>query len=267
MTIATLRGARVLLTGASGGIGQVTARRLSREGAQLVLTGRRTDILDTLAAELEARAVTADLSRREEVDRLLESAGEIDVLIANAATPATGRLQSLDQDRIDRAIEVNLRAPAALARGLAAGMATRGSGHLVFIGSLSGKAANAGSSVYNATKFGLRGFALALRDELAPDGIGVSLVAPGFVSKAGMFAETGVKLPRGLSTRTPEQVADAVVRAILEDRGEIEVAALTMRLGADIANLAPGLAARASRVIGGERLALELERQRRSGGA
>ncbi|MGD1051168.1 MAG: SDR family NAD(P)-dependent oxidoreductase [Solirubrobacteraceae bacterium] len=267
MTIATLRGARVLLTGASGGIGQVTARRLSREGAQLVLTGRRTDILDTLAAELEARAVTADLSRREEVDRLLEAAGEIDVLIANAATPATGRLQSLDQDRIDRAIEVNLRAPAALARGLAAGMAARGSGHLVFIGSLSGKAANAGSSVYNATKFGLRGFALALRDELAPAGIGVSLVAPGFVSQAGMFAETGVKLPRGLSTRTPEQVADAVVRAILEDRGEIEVAALTMRLGADIANLAPGLAARASRVIGGERLALELERQRRSGGA
>jgi short-subunit dehydrogenase len=141
-------------------------------------------------------------------------------------------------------------------------MASRGSGHLVFIGSLSGKAATAGSSVYNATKFGLRGFALALRDELAPAGIGVSLVAPGFVSEAGMFADTGVTLPRGLSTRTPQQVADAVVRAILEDRGELEVAALTMRVGADIASLAPGLAARASRVLGGERLALELERRR-----
>jgi short-subunit dehydrogenase len=265
MTIATLRGARILLTGATGGIGQVTARRLASEGARLVLTARRTDILAALATELDAQVVTADLARREDVDRLLESAGEIDVLIANAATPATGRLQSLGQESIDSAIEVNLRAPAALARGLAVGMATRGSGHLVFIGSLSGKAANAGASVYNATKFGLRGFALALRDELAPDGIGVSLVAPGFVSKAGMFAETGVALPRGLSTRTPEQVADAIVRAILENRGEVEVAALTMRLGADIANLAPGLAARASRVIGGERLALELERRRAGG--
>ena len=78
-----------------------------------------------------------------------------------------------------------------------------------------------------------------------------------------MFADTGVTLPRGLSTRTPQQVADAVVRAILENRGELEVAALTMRIGADIASLAPGLAARASRVLGGERLALERERRRR----
>jgi short-subunit dehydrogenase len=265
MTVATLRGARVLLTGATGGIGQAIGRRLSREGARLVLTARRGELLAVLADELGAQALSADLASREEVDRLLEAAGEIDVLIANAATPATGRLEALDQDRIDRAIEVNLRAPAALARGLVPGMAARGNGHLVFIGSLSGKAANAGSSVYNATKFGLRGFALALRDELAPAGIGVSLVAPGFVSEAGMFAKTGVTLPRGLSTRTPEQVADAVVRAILEDRGELEVAALTMRVGADIASLAPGLAARASRVLGGERLALELERRRRAG--
>ena len=263
MTVATLRDARVLLTGATGGLGQTLARRLSREGAELVLTARRGERLATLAQELGARALTADLASREEVDRLLGAAGEIDVLIANAATPATGRLEALDQDRIDRAIEVNLRAPAALARGLVPGMASRGSGHLVFIGSLSGKAANAGSSVYNATKFGLRGFALALRDELAPSGIGVSLVAPGFIREAGMFADTGVTLPRGLSTRTPQQVADAVVRAILENRGELEVAALTMRIGADIASLAPELAARASRVLGGERLALELERRRR----
>jgi short-subunit dehydrogenase len=265
MTVATLRGARVLLTGATGGIGQAIARRLSREQAQLLLSGRRGDLLAALADELGGRALVADLASRDELSRLLEEAGEVDVLIANAAGPATGRLETFDQSSIDDAIEVNLRAPAALARGLVAGMAARGSGHLVFIGSLSGKAANAGSSVYNATKFGLRGFALALRDELAPAGIGVSLVAPGFVSDAGMFAATGVALPRGLSTRTPEQVADAVARAILADRGELEVAALPMRIGADIASLAPGLAARASRALGGERLALELERRRRAG--
>jgi short-subunit dehydrogenase len=93
VTVATLRDARVLLTGATGGIGQTIARRLSREGAQLVLTARRGDRLAALAEELGAQALTADLARREEVDRLLGAAGEIDVLIANAAAPATGRLE------------------------------------------------------------------------------------------------------------------------------------------------------------------------------
>jgi short-subunit dehydrogenase len=261
MTRIGLQGARVLLTGASGGIGQAIARRLAREGSQLVLTGRRADILDELAAELGAQALAIDLSRRKEVRRLLKKTGEVDVLIANAALPATGRLAKLDGERVDRALEVNLRAPIALAHALAPAMAARGRGHLVFIGSLSGKTATAGSSLYNATKFGLRGFALSLRAELAPAGVGVSLVAPGFVSTAGMYAETQIELPRGVSTRTPEQVADAVVRAIVRNHGEIDVASISNRLGADLANLAPGLAARANRALGGERLALEFERR------
>ncbi len=261
MTGMQLRGARVLLTGATGGIGQAIARRLAREGSQLVLTARRADLLAALAEELGAETLVIDLASRDEVERLLESAGEVDVLIANAAQPGSGRLTRLARERVDRALEVNLRAPIALAHGLTPSMAARGRGHLVFIGSLSGKAATSGSSVYNATKFGLRGFALALRAELAQAGIGVSLVAPGFVSEAGMYANTQITLPRGVTTRTPEQVAGAVVRAILEDRGEIDVASLTMRLGADFANLAPSLAARATRALGGDRLAHEFERR------
>jgi uncharacterized protein len=256
-----LDGARVLLTGATGGIGQAIARRLSSEGAQLVLTGRRSDALHALADELGARALVIDLALREEVERLLATAGEIDLLIANAALPGSGRLATLERDHVDRAIEVNLRAPIALAHGLVPSMLERGNGHLVFIGSLSGKAASGGASVYSATKFGLRGFALALRAELGPAGIGVSLVAPGFVSAAGMYADTTIKLPRGLTTRTPGQVADAVVRAVVENRGEVNVAALAMRLGADFANLAPALAVRAGRVIGADRLALQFEEQ------
>jgi uncharacterized protein len=256
-----LDGARVLLTGATGGIGQAIARRLSSEGAQLVLTGRRSDALHALADELGARALVADLALREEVERLLATAGEIDPLIANAALPGSGRLATLERHHVDRAIEVNLRAPIALAHGLVPSMMERGNGHLVFIGSLSGKAASGGASVYSATKFGLRGFALALRAELAPAGIGVSLVAPGFVSAAGMYADTTINLPRGITTRTPGQVADAVVRAVVENRGEVNVAALAMRLGADFANLAPALAARAGRVMGADRLALQFEEQ------
>jgi short-subunit dehydrogenase len=262
MTRVRLAGARVLLTGASGGIGSAIARRLSAEGSRLLLTGRRGDALTALAEQLDAQAIISDLASRAEVEQLLAGAGEIDVLIANAALPVTGRFEVFSGEEIDRALEVNLRAPIALARGVLPAMTARGSGHLVFIGSLSGKTATGGSSLYNATKFGLRGFALALRQELAGAGIGVSLVAPGFVREAGMYARTEIKLPFGVTTRTPDQVADAVVRAIVDDRGEIEVASLSMRLGADFANLAPSLALRVGRALGSERLAREFaERQ------
>jgi short-subunit dehydrogenase len=254
-------GSRVLLTGASGGLGGTLARRLAAAGAKLVLTGRRADALEELAHELGARAVPADLAQREELEALLGAAGEVDILIANAALPASGRLLALEADDVDRALEVNLRAPVALAHRLAPAMVARGSGHLVFIGSLSGKAASGGASLYCATKFALRGFALALRSELAPAGVGVSIVSPGFIDDAGMYADTAIKLPRGMSTCTSAQVADAVVRAIVRNRGEIDVASPAMRLGADAANLAPALAARVGRLIGADELALEFERR------
>jgi short-subunit dehydrogenase len=256
-----LRGARVLLTGASGGLGQVLARRLAGEGCELVLTGRRGELLEALAAEIAARALPADLAERGEVERLLAQAGELDVLIANAALPASGRLGALEQSDIDRALEVNLRAPIALAHRLVPAMLARGSGQLVFIGSLAGKAPSGGAAIYGATKAGLRAFALALRGELAGSGVGVSLISPGFIAGAGMFDDTAIKLPRGMSTVSAAAVSDAVVRAIVRNRGEIDVAALPMRLGADVANLAPATAARVGRLIGAEALALEFERR------
>ena len=98
--------------------------------------------------------------------------------------------------------------------GAVSGDARARCGHLVFVSSLSGKARKPRCSIYNATKFGLRGFALGLRTDLAPQGIGVSLVSPGFMRDAGMFADSGAKPPPGLGTATPDQVAAAVVRAI-----------------------------------------------------
>ena len=256
-----LAGARVLLTGASGGLGTALARRLAAERCELILTGRRVDALEALAAELGARALIADLAEREALERLLDATGEVDVLIANAALPGSGRLVALAPTDIDRALEVNLRAPIALAHMLVPAMVERGSGHVVFIGSLSGKAASGGASIYSATKAGLRAFALSLRTELAAAGVGVSLVAPGFIADAGLFSDTAIKLPRGMSTTTAEAVTDAVVRAIVHNRGEIDVAALPMRLGAAAANLAPATAARVGRLIGAEALALEFERR------
>jgi uncharacterized protein len=257
----------VLVTGATGGIGQSIARAFASRGASLILTGRRTEVLEPLAADVRGRALVCDMSDRAEVERLCGDAiaAELDVFVANAALPASGLLTELTQDEIDRMLEVNLRAPVALARALAPGMIERGRGHMVFVSSLSGKAANAASSIYSATKFGLRGFALGLREDLRPHQVGVSTVLPGFISDAGMFAdaqrgagEGQIKLPPGVSTRTPEQVAGAVIKAIERNRAELDVAPALVRVGATFAGAAPQLAAAASRLMGSSRIAGEV---------
>jgi short-subunit dehydrogenase len=123
------------------------------------------------------------------------------------------------------------------------------------VSSLAGKVASVGSSLYSATKFGLRGFAAGLREDVEPLGIGVTVVFPGFVSDAGLFADSGVKLPPWVGTRTPEQVAAAVVSGIERERAEVDVAPLGLRLGTRIAGLAPVTAARVQRRLGSARIA------------
>jgi uncharacterized protein len=253
-----ISGSKVLLTGATGGLGHAIARALSARGAQLILTGRRLDVLEPLASELHARALVVDLSEAAEVHRLLSEAGKLDVLVANAALPGSGKLDSLTMEEIDRSLEVNLRAPIAMARMLVPEMVKRGSGHLLFMSSLSGKAATAGSSIYNATKFGLRGFSGAMRAELHGTGVGVSTVFPGFIRDAGMFADAGVKLPKGVGTRSPEDVAKAVVGAIEHNRGEVDVAPIALRVGSAFAGLAPEMSATFTRKSGSDKIAYQL---------
>ena len=254
----TVAGRTVLLTGATGGLGQALARRLSREGARLLVSGRRTDVLEPLAAELGGRALAADLADPASVDRLAGESAAADILVANAGVPASGHLMSFTVEEIDRALAVNLRAPMILARRLGEQMAERGSGHIVFMSSLSGKVGTPGSSVYSATKFGLRGFAQALRADLRGHGVGVSVVLPGFIRDAGMFADSGAKLPAWVGLSSPEEVAGAVVHAIEHNRGEVEVGPVVLRVGARVAGLAPELVATLSRRLGSERIASDM---------
>jgi short-subunit dehydrogenase len=250
-------GARVLVTGASRGLGQHIARRMHAEGGRLILTGRNVEALSALAGELDALSLPADLSSAPDVERLIAEAGEIDILIANAGLPASGHLLELSQPQIDKLLDVNLRAPIALTRAFAPGMVERRRGHIVLMSSLSGKAASPVSSMYSATKFGLRGFAHGIRMDLRRSGVGVSTILPGFVSDAGMFADTDVDLPPGVGTSTAEQVSSAVLRSIEHDRMEIVVAPIPIRLGANIAALAPAMSAFFQQLVG-ENVAVRL---------
>jgi short-subunit dehydrogenase len=252
-------GKKVLLTGATGGLGHAIARALAGAGAHVILSGRRADVLDELAKEIGGSIAPADLSDPAAVRALAAGNADVDILVANAGLPASGRLETYDDDQIERALDVNLHAPIILTHALAPHMVARGAGHIVFMSSLAGKTATAGSSLYNATKFGLRGFAGAMRAELHGTGVGVSTIFPGFISDAGMFADANVTLPKGVGTKTPEQVAAATLRAIKRNRGEIDVAPVALKIGTLFGGVAPETAARVTRKSGGEQVAMQFE--------
>src|SRR5438067_1834731 len=209
-----IAGRTALVTGATGGLGQAIARRLASEDVRLSLTGRRKDILDEMSKELGARALVCDLTRREDVERLVAIAADVDILVSNAALPATGPLDDFTVEEIDRALDVNLRAPLLLARAAAAGMVGRRSGHIVLVSSLSAKMIAPALGIYGATKAGLRALSLSLREDLHPAGVGVSVIFPGAIGEAGMWADAGIPTPPTVRLRSPAHVAQAVVDAI-----------------------------------------------------
>jgi short-subunit dehydrogenase len=253
-----LSGKSALITGATGGLGQAIARRLRADGVSLTLTGRRAELLEPLAAEVDGRALVADMSVADDVERVANECATVDVLIANAALPGNGPLEEYTPEQVDRVLEVNLRAPVMLSRLLGEHMLQRHSGHIVFVSSLSGKTTTPLTSLYNATKFGLRGFSLALRADWNPRGVGVSCINPGPIAGAGMFHDGGAELPPGVKARRPEDVAAAVVRAITHNKAEIDVADLITKVGATVGLIAPQTSARLGRLVGADEVARQL---------
>jgi len=253
-----LAGSKVLLTGATGGLGRAIAKALAARGARLALSGRKAEALATLAAGLPGdghAALPCDLGQPGAAEQLAVEAGQVDVLVANAGLPGSGRLPDFTSEQLVKALRVNLESPILLARALEPQMLERGCGHMVFVSSLSGKTATPLTSVYNATKFGLRGFALGLRADLDPLGIGVSIVSPGTIREAGMYADSGADPIPGLGTSSPEQVADAVVRAIEKNKVEITVAPIQQRVLAHFALTSPGIAVKTASGNAGQKAA------------
>jgi short-subunit dehydrogenase len=255
VTTVDLTDRTALVTGASGGLGEAIARALHAGGATVKLSSRRAEVMEELAGELGERVevLPADLSSADDVRRLASDAGDVDVLVANAGVPGTGELSEYTPEQIDRVLDVNLASAVHLTHALLPGMLDRGSGHLVYISSMSGKVVSPRASLYNATKFGLRGFSLSLHDELRGTGVGCTTVFPGFIEDAGMWADSQLDAPPGSGTRKPDDVSAAVLKAIAKNPREIDVAGVIPRSGGWLLGIAPGLVSAIQRSGGGDR--------------
>lgn len=240
-----ITGKTVLLTGATGGLGRAIAAATAAKGARLVLSSRHGDQLEQLADSLPGsghRTIVSDLVAEGAAERLVAEAGALDGMIANAGIGANGRVDAIEGERVGAVMRLNFEAPVLMARAVAPALRERGSGHLVFIASLAAKGSTGRHALYAGTKAGLRSFAIGLRDDLARDGVGVSIVCPGFIREAGMFADSGEDPPMNLGTAAPGEVGDAVVEAIERDRLEIDVAPRRQRAMANFAHRFPGVA-------------------------
>ena len=253
-----MTGKRVLLTGANGGIGRAIAHELTRQGAELILSGRNREPLEALAAELGgAECIVADMACDLDLQQLVSEAGRVDILVANAGLPGTDDITAFSVAQIDACLAVNLRAPIVLARALMPEMLARGSGHLVFISSVAGKVPSPLSSLYSAGKYGLRGFADCLRMDLQGTCVGVSTIYPGMIRDAGMYANSGASVPPGAPTNTAQDVAVAVSDAIRRNQAAVNVTGLAIRLGIHLAHFSPALNGWIQRLAGAGRAARE----------
>jgi short-subunit dehydrogenase len=175
-------GARVVVTGASRGIGAALAADLAGRGARVVLVARSVEALDKVAAELGGEAFPADLSDSSAIEALvrsIEADGPIDVLVNNAGVDLTGDLVDLADNEIARLIAVNLCAPMLLCRAVIPGMQRRGHGHIVNVSSLAGTNAIRGLAPYSASKAGLSQFTAALRADLKQTNVTTTLAEIG----------------------------------------------------------------------------------------
>jgi NADP-dependent 3-hydroxy acid dehydrogenase YdfG len=240
-TTSTASGSKVvLITGASSGIGEATARLLARQGHRIVLGARRTTRLESLAAELRADGAAVEL-RALDVTRLTElqdfvafaekTFGPVDVIVNNAGVMPLSPLNALKVDEWDRMIDVNIRG---VLHGIAAvlpGMEARGRGQIINVSSIGGHRVSPTAAVYCATKFAVRAISDGLRQET--DRIRVTVICPGVVESeladtiSDEAAREAMKTYRRIAIK-PEAIAGAIAYAIGQP-DDVDVSELIVR--------------------------------------
>ena len=224
-----IRNKVVLITGASSGIGAGVARRLAKEGAKVVLTARRKELLDSLAQEITAQGgqalalqvdVTDNHAIKEMVNETVAKYGRLDVLVNNAGLGFSSDVKDIDPARLRLQVAVNLVALIECAQAALRPMVAQGSGLIINVASLAGLVGAPGSSVYSATKFGVIGFSDSLRREVHKQGVRVTTFCPGFVAtdfsprlkKISMGAPDAPYLPGVMSVEYVAGVIAGIIR-------------------------------------------------------
>lgn len=219
-----LSGKVALVTGASSGIGAATARELARQGAKVILAARRSEELDAqvsaiTAAGGQAVSIPTDVTDDAQVARLAERLeaeyGGVDILVNNAGIGSLRSFARSAPEDIERTMRTNLLGMMLLTRALLPGMLARKRGVVIAVASVAGFIAT--DPVYSASKYGVRGFVLSLRRQLAGSGVSAAVVSPGFI-RTPMNPNSRSRLIPG-----PEVVARAIARQAIRPRREVVV--------------------------------------------
>jgi len=248
----TTRRRVAVVTGASSGIGEATARLLTEKGWHCVLVARREDRLRALAEQLEGEVELCDVGDREAVEAMalgvLERHPAIDLLVNNAGMPARGTYLTVDLDLVRRVTEVNYLGGVWCTRALLPGLrAAAGSAHIVNLVSIAGTTAFAPAGAYAASKHAQLAFSRSLTAALRGSGIAVHTILPGFVETEG-FPQKGVLKSRllGRFVIQPPAVAEAVLKSIEKGKAEVTVPWFPYRPISIVQAVAPGVISRFS---------------------